>query len=76
MCENGPEISEKKNAVAHSMPDGWPRKKMKFDPFGILYAGSSQYRDTICRVKLKKISLKELENKSFKREKKMKPNSM
>jgi mRNA-degrading endonuclease HigB of HigAB toxin-antitoxin module len=43
LCENGPEIVEsKKYTVAHSIPDVTPRnKKKKFDPSGVLYAGSS-----------------------------------
>jgi hypothetical protein len=41
LCENGPEIVEKKNTVSHSIPDVTPRIKKKFDPSGVLYAGSS-----------------------------------
>jgi hypothetical protein len=46
LCENGPEIVEKKYTVAHSIPDVTPRrnaqkKLKKFDPSGLLYAGSS-----------------------------------
>jgi hypothetical protein len=42
LCKNGPEIVEKKYTVAHSIPDVTPRKnKKKFDPSGVLYAGSS-----------------------------------
>jgi hypothetical protein len=41
LCENGPEIVGKKYYVAHRIPDVTPRKIKKFDPSGVLYAGSS-----------------------------------
>jgi hypothetical protein len=44
LCENGPGIVEKKYIVAHSIPDVTHRKIKKFDPSGVLYAGSSGIR--------------------------------
>jgi hypothetical protein len=42
LCENGPEIVEKKNTLLHIVSRTQrPEKIKKFDPSGVLYAGSS-----------------------------------
>jgi hypothetical protein len=47
LCENGPEIVEKKYTGAHSMPDVTPRKNKKVRSVRVLYAGSSGISDNL-----------------------------